>query len=244
MHARIAVPSHTYALPLASSLRGKGFNIVEARPPEALRLLEEGRVDAAIVPLASVGKLTVCRGPMVWSHGETMSVAVYSRVHKTVWGCRRIAVSGESRTSIAYLKLIAEATRTPWSIVQAHDCTGLDCLLDEGDCVLLLGDEALKARSRLEPIADLGGLVRGILGISPVYAVTASASPGKCPGLPTGEPRVEAWHVEEACKRTGLPVGLVLEYFMRVNLSFNLGALERAMEALRGIVALEPLVQY
>ncbi|MEB3787951.1 MAG: hypothetical protein GSR78_04255 [Desulfurococcales archaeon] len=233
MHARIAVPSHTYALPLASSLRGKGFNIVEARPPEALRLLEEGRVDAAIVPLASVGKLTVCRGPMVWSHGETMSVAVYSRVHKDLDECRVIAVSGESRTSIAYLRLIAGSVGAGWKIIQARDCMSLECLLETGDCALMLGDEALRARRILEPIADLGGLVRRVLGVDPVYAVTASLSPGSCPlGLPMGEPRVDAAHVVEACRRTGLPVGMVLEYFMRVNLSFNERVLNDALTVL------------
>ncbi len=227
------MPVHVYALPLIGRLEELGFHVVQARPPDALELLRAGRVDAAIVPLASASGLTVCRGPMVWSRGETMSVAVYSRDHRSLDECRVVAVSGESRTSIAYLRLIAGAVGAGWRIVQARDCMSLGCLLEAGDCALLLGDEALRARRFLEPIADLGGLVRRVLGVDPVYAVTASLSPDSCPlGLPVGEPRVEAVHAVEACRRTGLPVGVVLEYFMRVNLSFNERVLHDALRVL------------
>ncbi|BAN89661.1 MqnA/MqnD/SBP family protein [Aeropyrum camini] len=225
----IALPSHSYALPLLDEVLSRGLRVIELQPPEAYKALIEGRVRSALIPLALAQDVKICPGPMVWSLSATMSVAIYSRTARSLGECRGIAVSGESRTSLTYLLKVRERMEAGWDIVHAErSCVTLECLLSHSDCALILGDNALRARARLKPVEDLGSLVKRVLGVSPVYAVAAST--GNCPeGLPRGEPPVRRRHIEEVCRRTGISLRDALLYFTLVNLHYDPEALEKVL---------------
>lgn len=232
-----AAPQHRYAAPLRRWLLGRGYAVYIAAPPEAAELLRRGAADAGMAPLgllASGEGLRCCPGPMVYSKAETMSVAVFSRGPRRLGGCDRIAVTGETRTSILYLQLALENMGLRPRLLRLS-ATSAYRLLRAAPCALVIGDEALAARARgLHVVADLGELVRDVLGISPVYAATAVARGRGCPGVLGSPPwpRPGRGDAEATARVTGLPPREAERYHRLVRLDYNPGALAGALRLL------------
>lgn len=241
-----AAPGYQYAAPLRRWLRSRGYAVYVAPPPETLRLLEEGLADAGLAPLGLVAAgagLRACPGPMVYSERETMSVLLVSKKPLTLHGCDRIAVTGETRTSILYLTLVLRelglaprllrlGARSAWMLLRA------------APCALVIGDEALSALAQgLHVVADMGVLVHDVLGITPVYAATAVAGGRSCPrGIDTPPwPRAQRRDVEATAMATGLPRRLADIYHRSLlRLDYNPAALRAALRVLREAVAPAP----
>lgn len=240
--ASYAAPLHRYASPLRRWLRQRGYQVAAVTPPEAVELLREAAVSAAMVPLASYREAggRLCRmAPMVWSRGETMSVVVVSRDGRGLGECGRIAVTGESRTSILYLAAVlaemgVEATLAPMR------ARGALALLREAPCALVLGDNALEARARgLSVVADVGALVYKLFRVHPVYAVSVAAPGERCPRGPPW-PRALERDAVETSRATGLPLWMARRYHQVVRLEYNEQALLESLWLLRRGAGLLP----
>ncbi len=219
-------PPHSYARPLKRGLEAVGFKVEIQPPPEAYASIIRGRADAALVPLALAAGRRICRGPMVYTSGETMSVAIFSPKQVGLEGCRAIAVTRESRTSILYLK--AALTRLGYRAKILQGGRRAEDLLGLSDCIMLLGDEALRARTRLHVVEDLGALVKSTLGIDPVYAATIA--PGACPErLSKYKPLPSSDDPLETSRATGIGIEEARRYHEIIKLDYNPAALERAL---------------
>jgi len=223
------VPPHSYARPLRRALEELGVKVIVAPPPKAYKLVMDGKAEAGIAPLALAAKSPemIVVGPMVYSIADTYSVIIVSRTPRMLEECRNIVVHGESRTSTLYLALIIKKLNLKINIF-SEKAYGVNQLLDLGDCALLLGDDALKARAsnRVWVVADLGRLVYEVLGISPVYAVTVSKN-----SITNFD--VTPIATFEDVKMTSLATGLSLEeaarYYRLVKLDYREDLLAQAL---------------
>lgn len=241
-----AAPIHRYAAPLRRWLRLRGYTVAAVRPPEAAAMTASGRVDAGMAPLLQFledPRLQVLEdAPMVYSRGETMSSIVVSRAQTSLRGCSSIAVTPETRTSIAYLALALSEQGLSPRLVPGRGYSA-EALLSTAPCALVLGDAALEARARgLAVVADTGALVWDLFHTEAVYAATAvrrgAARPQGLRGPPW--PAATRGDAEATARATGLPLGEAERYHMEaVRLDFNrpallsaLGLLREALEAL------------
>jgi len=227
-------PPHSYARPLVRGLRSIGFRVVESKPPNTVNIVYAKGSMHGLIPLASLSRLRLCRGPMVYTLGETMSVIIVSMDRMGIEECRSIAVTGESRTSIMYLRLISREMGLNTRIIQYPPVEPRK-LLERGDCALVIGDEALRARVRYNIVGDLGLLARNILGITPVYAVTASR--WRCSKTLTRYKPIS--HPQDptlTSRRTGIPLHEAEEYHRLIKLDYNRMVLEDTLEKLQRIM--------
>ena len=116
--------------------------IVESLPPRALgEAVAEGRIDTGPLALADCLRLeeTVTRLPFgVVGPARAQSVLLFSDRPMKELGGRRIAVTGETSTSVRLLRILL-ALRDE---VPAPTLVGLD---EPADAVLIIGDAALRA---------------------------------------------------------------------------------------------------
>ena len=236
-------PSYSYAAPLERWLRLRGLETLPAPPREALGLIQANRASAGMVPLGSlIGMEDVrpCPGPMVYSEYSTLSVAIVSNTATRLRDCPRIAVTSETRTSILYLLAVLDELGTEARVVPASTHRYWE-LLGMAPCALVIGDEALQAiASGARIVADMGELVRDVLGARPVYAATAAK---KCPPGITEPPWPKpSW--EDALrthKRTGLDPALSwLYHYELLKLGYDPAALSDAFSLLRDAVSEKP----
>jgi predicted solute-binding protein len=231
-------PGYSYAAPLRRWLRGRGYRVVVAAPPETIRLLRDGVASAGLAPLGSIaasGGFKPCPGPMVYSLGATLSVAVFSRKPMRLVECRAVSVTAETRTSVRYLSLVLDELKAD-TVLVASKTTRASKLLGLAPCALVIGDEALRAiASGVYLVADLGELVSRVLGVEPVYAATVVESNTPCPrGLaepPWPRPRLE--DVLATSRATGLDPGMAWLYHSSLlRFDYNPSALYKALALL------------
>jgi chorismate dehydratase len=153
---------HAFPWPIAASL-----------PPRALgEAVAEGRVDAGPLALADCLRLegTVARLPFgIVGPTRAQSVLLFSDRPMEDLGSRRIAVTGETSTSVRLLRILL-AFRYE---VAAPVLVGLD---EAADAVLLIGDTALRLRQEPWPrrlCYDLGEAWTQWTGYSMVFAAWA-----------------------------------------------------------------------
>jgi len=233
-------PSYSYAAPLERWLRLRGLETLPAPPREALGLVLANRASAGMVPLGSLlgmEDVRPCPGPMVYSEYSTLSVAIVSSTATRLRDCLRISVTSETRTSILYLLAIldelgAEAKVIPASTHRYQELLGM------APCALVIGDEALRAiASGARIVADMGELVRDILGAKPVYAATAAK---KCPqGIAEPPwPRPSWGDVLRTQRRTSLDPALSwLYHYELLKLGYDPSALSDAFSLLRDVAS-------
>jgi len=245
-----AAPLHRYAAPLRRWLRSRGYLVAATRPPEAYRRVLAGSATAAAVPLAlavrDAGRRVrvTTRAPMVYTLGETMSSIVVSREKRALEDCRAVALSGETRTSAAYLALLVNDYRLHVRLLEAgHHSPTL--LLGLAPCALVLGDQALRARSQgLHVVLDVGEALWRLYRAPAVYAVTAAPRDAPRPPALHGPPWPRALQRDaaETAAATGLPLEEAERYHRAVRLDYNPAALLQAYSlARRGLEALKAL---
>jgi predicted solute-binding protein len=178
--------------------------------------------------------------PMVYTVGETMSSIVVSRTPTRLEKCGRIAATWETRTSIAYLKLILRELGAEAEIRRVPAYTAAR-LLAAAPCALVLGDQALRARAQgLHVVADIGGLLWSLFQTPAVYAATATKKGRKPPRLRGPPwPKPGRSDVEETARTTGLPRSEAKRYHDRIRLDYNHAALLKAAHLLHKAAGIE-----
>ncbi len=145
---------------------------VPARLPA---LLEEGRVDAALIPIIDVirsnGRLRVVSDACIACDGETLTVRVFSQVPPD--RIRTLAADGDSHTSVALARLLWHqlyGTRLDVEEIDARRDS-----LAAHESVLLIGDKVVDPRrAKFAYQVDLGGAWRQHSGHPFVFAVWAT----------------------------------------------------------------------
>ena len=147
--------------------------IAESLPPRALgEAVAEGRIDAGPLALADCLRLegTVTRLPFgIVGPTRAQSVLLFSDRPMRELGGRRIAVTGETSTSVRLLRILLALRHE----VPAPILVGLD---EEADAVLLIGDAALRLRQGPWPrqlCYDLGEQWTAWTGYPMVFAAWA-----------------------------------------------------------------------
>jgi chorismate dehydratase len=147
--------------------------IAESLPPRALgEAVAEGRVDAGPLALADCLRLegTVVRLPFgIVGPTRAQSVLLFSDRPMGELGGRRIAVTGETSTSVRLLRILLAFRHE----VPAPVLVGLD---ESSDAVLLIGDAALRVRQGRWPrrlCHDLGEEWTAWTGLPMVFAAWA-----------------------------------------------------------------------
>ena len=172
---RLGVVSFLNARPLIAGLdRDAGVEELHDVPARLPRLLDDGKVDAALIPIVDIlrnrDRYRVLSDACIGCDGETMTVRVFSQAPpdrlKTLW------VDGDSHTSIALANVL-------WRELYGRE---LELLrfdahhrgLDEVESVLLIGDKVVDpARGSFAYEVDLGGAWRQHTGLPFVFAVWA-----------------------------------------------------------------------
>lgn len=231
-------PGYSYAAPLRRWLRERNYRVLVVPPPETARLILDGTLSAGLVPIGSVLEnpgIKLCPGPMVYSWGVTLSVAVFSYKPMRLTDCRAVAVTAETRTSVKYLSLVLDRLGAD-TVLVASNATSASKLLELAPCALVIGDEALRAlASGAHLVADLGEYVSKLFGIEPVYAATAVNSVTPCPydlaEPPWPQPVLE--DVLETVKTAGLDTGMSWLYHGHLlRFDYNPTALYKALTLL------------
>ena len=158
---RIGKVSYLNTLPLFYNL--EGFEIVEGHPPELVKLLREGKIDAGIVSSAEYffnpESYWVIPDLSVSSRGRVCSVLLLSK--KPVKNVRRVRITPRSLTSRFLL------------IYVLKEGYGIEVEeVGEGeDAFLVIGDEALKLKSSFPYVLDLGEEWLRLTGLPFVFAL-------------------------------------------------------------------------
>lgn len=147
--------------------------IAESLPPRALgEAVAEGRVDAGPLALADCLRLegTVSRLPFgIVGPRRAQSVLLFSDRPMAELGGRRIAVTGETSTSVRLLRILLAFRHE----VPAPSLVGVD---ETADAILLIGDAALRLREGPWPrrlCFDLGEEWTAWTGYPMVFAAWA-----------------------------------------------------------------------
>ncbi|MCS7192888.1 MAG: menaquinone biosynthesis protein [Armatimonadetes bacterium] len=162
------------AVPLTWALHKIGFRgtLVFGTPAQLSSWLEEGKIDAGLIPLAEylrgVGEGIVADVALS-SDGAVRSVLLISKV--PLFQIETIAVDKGSRSSLLLLKiLMAERFGIAPLLFPAEP--KLEAMLERADAALLIGDAALLAQvSPFWQVIDLGQEWKNLTGLPFVFAV-------------------------------------------------------------------------
>lgn len=174
MH-RLGVVSFLNSKPLIDGLAERGdVELVFDVPSQLPAFLEQGRVDAALIPVIDVirscGRLRVISDACIGCDGETMTVRVFSQVPPD--RIRSLFVDGDSHTSKALATVMwrelygRELELLPFDVRTQK--------IDDCESVLLIGDKVVnRARGGFAYEVDLGAAWRQHTGLPFVFAVWA-----------------------------------------------------------------------
>jgi len=155
---RISASSYSNTAPLIwsflyGSQHGRVEIILDNAPARSAELLDQGRVDAALVPVIAYHQLDGVRlvpGVCVGAHERVRSVALVTR-GMDLANVRSVSLDTSSRTSVVLTKIIFReflGFEPEWR----DAAPDIEAMLDVSDCALLIGDPALS-------IADCGSLI-------------------------------------------------------------------------------------
>lgn len=237
MTTRIATVGYLNARPLTDHLDRETFEVVQGHPSDIARLLRDGEVDLALVPVAAAlsdGDFRVVPEVCIGAEGEVHSVVLAAETEPEQW--TEVVLDGVSRTSRTLARLLltrgplAERVRDDLVIREGGKMEGLD---KAGGTVagLVIGDAARELPERLGVRLDLAKLWHDWHGLPFVFAVWA------------GRPELDGAIVDavRAAGRTGLArrteehSGADLEYVTRY-IRYDLD--DRALTGLRRYAAL------
>jgi len=172
---RLGVVSYLNAKPLIEGLETDGrFELILDVPSRLATLLDEGSVDAALVPVIDLlcdgRRWRIISDACIGCDGETLTVRVFSRVPAAE--IRTLHVDGHSHTSVALARILwHELYGQSLNIVPLEDVSeGYD-----RDAVLLIGDKVVThAPTHLEIETDLGSAWKTLTSLPFVFAAWAA----------------------------------------------------------------------
>jgi predicted solute-binding protein len=174
----VGVVPYLNAVPLVADLPGD-VRVVEAVPSELSVLLEAGRVDAALLPVAEAMR-GVGEGFLgsygIASEGAVESVLLFLPPGAAggapgTWP-RRVVLDPASRTSVALFRVLcARAWEVEPPVEETAAAAGPEPGGDPGRMTLVIGDRAMQARREYAgAVVDLGEAWTGWTGLPFVYA--------------------------------------------------------------------------
>lgn len=174
---RLGVVSYLNAKPLIEGLdRDPRFALVLDVPARLPAMLDDGRVDVALVPtvdLVQPGRdWRVISDACIGCDGETLTVRVFSR--GPAGGIRRLFVDGDSHTSVALARILwREHFGKPLDTIPLNERS--DERDDDG--VLLIGDKVIRhGLIGYDVETDLGSLWKSMTTLPFVFAAWAVRS--------------------------------------------------------------------
>ena len=181
---RLGVVSFLNAKPLIAGLEAAAdVSLVFDVPSRLPALLEDGAVDAALVPVIDLvqsgRRWRVVSDACIGCDGETLTVRVFSR--RSPESVRRLHVDGDSHTSVALARII-------W-----RECYGCDLEIvayrgdeaaEECEAILLIGDKVVNNTLIDYDIeTDLGSSWKSLTGLPFVFAVWSARQDADISGL-------------------------------------------------------------
>ncbi len=215
-------------------LEQNGIRVIEAPPKKLAEMFEKREIDFAPLPsfyyIKNKGKLRsydFC----IAARNSVLSVVLVSegKMLDDDNGC--IAVTSETVTSVNLLKIILMELGLKNRVVVMNESRASE-LLKHCTYALVIGDEAIKARTAYRVVMDLGEKWRELTDYPMVFGISASLS-GKdmrevnrivMESVEWGKENIDAV-VAEAEKKFGMPVEFLHEYFK--SLTYRVGAKER-----------------
>ncbi len=178
MRKTIASVGYLNAWPLTSKIDRSQFRLIADHPSAVARMLEDGVVDLALVPVASVlgGKdLRVLPGYAIGADGPVHSVLVVAETPMEQW--TELVLDGSSRTSAMLAKLLVAG---PWKAHLRDDLVVREVEAGTGVhtargtvASLVIGDAARDLPERLSVRVDLAEAWKAWTGLPFVFAVWA-----------------------------------------------------------------------
>ena len=231
---RLGVVSYLNAKPLIAGLdRDPDVQLVYEVPARLALLLDEGAVDAALVPVIDLVQeeraWRIVSDACIGCDGETLTVRVFSRV--AAESITRLHVDGDSHTSVALATIIwRELYGTLLDITPFVGKTALE----QCEAVLLIGDKVVNDRpAGCEIETDLGSAWKSLTSLPFVFAVWAAPRGFDVTGLAERLSRARDNGVRAAPMIAadfgpgmGWPVTLATRYLTQ-RLKFTLGPRQR-----------------
>ena len=172
---RLGVVSYLNAKPLIEGLeQDPGFVLVLDVPARLPAMLDDGRVDIALVPTVDFVQpgrdWRIVSNACIGCDGETLTVRVFSR--GPAEGVRRLFVDGDSHTSVALARILwREYYGRTLEILPLDQRSG-KC---EDDGVLLIGDKVIRhGLIGYDVETDLGSLWKSMTTLPFVFAAWAA----------------------------------------------------------------------
>jgi chorismate dehydratase len=151
------------------------YEFIEGSPSELNKMLREGEIDvspsSSIEYLRNQSLYRLIEGHSISSRGPVRSILLFSRLPVMELSGGIIHVSAQSETSVALLDIILRK----FYGVQCRLCVSQRPEDMDSDAFLLIGDDALKQRSKVKGqglrVYDLGGIWHERTGLPFVFAL-------------------------------------------------------------------------
>jgi len=232
---RLGVVSYLNAKPLVAGLDANPhIDLVQDVPARLSALLDEGSVDAALVPVIDLVQANrawqIVSDACIGADGETLTVRVFSRVPAE--SIRRLHVDGDSHTSVVLAAAIwLELYGRKLEIIPLSD----NSTADEREAILLIGDKVVTNRPLgYEIEIDLGSAWKSLTSLPFVFAVWAAPQGVDVTGLADILSRARDRGVQSAemiaedlAPGMGWPVEAAKRY-LTARIKFTLGPRQRA----------------
>ncbi len=231
----IGCVSYLNARPLVDGIdEADGIRVVADVPSRLLDGLLAGATETALIPIidfqTSPEPLCIVPVGAIGSDGMTLTVRVFAR--RPFDEITKVAVDGDSRTSVALLQVIFDELHG--SLIEVVPLAGIDpsALPDGIDAVLLIGDKVVNAAPDLPHQLDLGATWKELTSLPFVFAAwmaRPSSDLGDLPRLLTRRRALNLSRIPEVAARhapaAGWPTPLAEHYLGRL-LRYDLGQRE------------------
>jgi chorismate dehydratase len=238
----IAAVSFLNARPLIEGLdKEPGVRLIADVPSRLLETLNEDRAAVALCPVIdfqlSPTELVIVPAGAIGSDGPTLTVRVFSRIPMDE--VAHVQTDGDSRTSVALLKVVFGELYRQVPIVKTLESTDVNGSASPPETVLLIGDKVVRNRpdpARYPHELDLGEAWREMTGLPFVFACWMARAENGLGDLPDllgrcreGNRDRAAQIAAEHAEPSGWPEELAVEYLAEV-LRYELGP--RELEAI------------
>lgn len=235
---RVGIVHYLNSRPLAWGFRrhglAEGWDVRYLPPAAVADGLAAGELDVGLVPAIELQRIPGLRalpGPCVAANREVRSVLLISPGE--IGAVRRVSLDENSRTSAVLVRILLRE-RFGLEAEYRQAPADLESMLAAADAALLIGDPALRVDRDRFRVLDLAAEWRRLTGHPFVFALWAVRGGVELPdagrpfrrSLELGEAEMGEL-IDEAVAETGLGRDELERYLTR-NLSFHLGAQERA----------------